>query len=168
MRSFLCFILILSTVVLSGCGQIPTGFYEEPVYFFYPRTDIDLYSSEDTLAYETREGAEFETVSALLQTYFQGPESSDLYSPFPENSVVIDTKVAGSNICITLNDKFSNALGLQLTVATSCLALTLINSLSFAGVQIDILASDGSVARSFFLSEEDIVLTDSYVALPKE
>lgn len=168
MRRFLCLMLIVSTVVLTGCGNRFISSYENPVYFYYPLTNIDLYSDGSTLGYETRAGAEFSTVSELLDIYFQGPESDEFYSPFPDNIALVDTKISETHIRITLNDKFGDALGLQLTIATSCLALTLINSLSFTGVDIDILSLDGTVARSFSLSKDNITLTDPYVALPKE
>ncbi len=168
MKRLICIILILCIFTLSGCHTQNADAYTDPVYFYYPYEDPDLYSQEDALAYEIREGAQITTVTELIQLYFEGPERNDLYSPFPEEGTVLECTLSGSLIRITLSTQFNQLIGLQLTMATSCLALTLLNSKNLSVVEINIPADDGSIARSFSLSRENIVLKDSYVALPAE
>ena len=168
MKRYISTVLLLCFIILTGCGTQDASGYADPVYFYFPREDIDLYNHKESLSYEIYEGSQFANEIDLIQTYFEGPERHDLYSPFPAEGEVLDSMIAGNRIRITLSAHFNRLIGLQLTVATSCLALTLLSSGDFSVVEINILADDGTVARSFSLSQDNIVLTDSYVALPAE
>jgi hypothetical protein len=154
--------------MLSGCSTGNNSAYTDPVYFYFPREDLDLYSQEEALDFEIREGSVFEAEMELIKAYFEGPQRYDLYSPFPLDGEVLDCSISGARIRITLSAHYNQLIGLQLTIATSCLALTLLSSRDLSVVEINILADDGTVARSFSLSRDNIILGDSYVALPAE
>ena len=168
MRKIISICLILCLGLLCGCGTQDESAYTNPVRFYFPREDIDLYNQEEALDFEIREGASFASKADLLQAYFMGPGSNDLYSPFPPEGEVLDYSISGTRIRVTLSQNYNQLIGLQLTMATSCLALTLLSCGDVSVVEINIPAADGSVTRSFSLSRDNIVLTDSYVALPAE
>lgn len=168
MKRIFCFLIILSLFFLFGCQNKPVSYYDKPVYFYYPYSDIDLYSTDNAVAYEIREGAEILSDNELIQTYLDGPKRNELYSPFPTGGSVVDSIVTGNRIRVILSSHFDRLLGVQLTMATSCLALTLLDTKNISIVEIHILADDGAISRSFFLTRDNIMLDDSYRALPVE
>jgi hypothetical protein len=138
------------------------------VYFYFPRENIDLYNQDESRGYEIKEGSQFATAMELIKAYLDGPRRNDLYSPFPDKGEVLGCSISGSRIRITLSSHFNQLIGLHMTMATSCLALTMLSTQDFTVVELNILAEDGTVARSFSLSRDNIVLNDPYVALPAE
>ena len=168
MKRLISILLFLSLLFLLGCNHQDSSAYDIPAYFYYPYEDIDLYSSENVIDFEIREGAKFSSDNELIQTYLEGPNRSAFYSPFPSGCSVIDSIVSGNRIRVILSKHFNELIGLQQTMATSCLALTLLDTKNVSIVEIHILADDGAISRSFFLTRDNIVLTDSYKALPAE
>ncbi len=168
MKRFISLLIILCLCCILGCQNQSASSYKNPVYFYYPYTEIDLNRSGDAVAYEIREGSEITSDNKLIQIYLEGPKRNELYSPFPSGGTVVDSVVSGNRIRVILSNHFNQLLGLQLTMATSCLALTLLDTKNVSIVEIHILADDGAISRSFFLTRDSIMLGDSYRALPAE
>ena len=168
MKRFICILIILSLSCLLGCNHQISIVYDSPVYFYYPYEDVDLYDDGNAIDYEIHEGSDFSSDNELIQAYFEGPDRSAFYSPFPPDGTVIDSIVSGNRIRVVLSKHFNELIGMELTMATSCLALTLLDTKGVTIVEIHILSDDGAISRSFFLTRDSVVLTDSYKALPVE
>jgi len=168
MKRLICLLLFVSLFSLPGCNTPSASEYDTPVYFYYPYADVDLYEEKGIVDCEVREGAGFATDPELINNYLKGPKRNELYSPFPAGGYASDATISGNRIRVILSSDFNHLVGLQLTMATSCLGLTLLESKNVAIVEIHILADDGSISRSFFLTRDNIMLKDTYKALPAE
>ncbi len=168
MKRLICILIILSLSCLLGCNHQDSSAYDIPAYFYYPYENIDLDNNPNAIDYEIHEGAKFSSDNELIAAYLEGPERNAFYSPFPTGGTVIDSILSDNRIRVVLSKHFNDLIGMQLTMATSCLALTLLDTKNVSIVEIHILADDGAISRSFFLTRDNIVLTDSYKALPAE
>ena len=168
MKRLICILIILCLSCLLGCNRQDSSAYDIPAYFYYPYEDIDLDNNSDAIDYEIHEGADFASDNELIAAYLEGPDRNVFYSPFPAGGTVVDSIISGNRIRVILSNHFNDLIGMQLTMATSCLALTLLDTKNVSIVEIHILADDGAISRSFFLTRDNIVLKDSYKALPAE
>ena len=168
MKRFISIVLILCLFCLLGCNQKNVSAYDSPAYFYYPCSDVDLDNNNGAIDYEVHEGADYLSDNELIQAYLDGPSRSAFYSPFPSGGTVVDSIVTTNRIRVVLSAHFNDLLGMQLTLATSCLALTLLDTKNVSIVEIHILEDDGAISRSFFLTRDNIILADPYRALPAE
>lgn len=166
MKRFISILIILSLSCLLGCNRKNISAYDIPAYFYYPLSDVDLHNNGKAIDYELHEGADFLSDNELIQAYLNGPDRNAFYSPFPADGTVVDSILTTNRIRVVLSKHFNDLIGVQLTMATSCLALTLLDTKNVSIVEIHILAEDGAISRSFFMTRENVILTDSYRELP--
>lgn len=169
MKRIVCLMVTFCLLLLCGCQNNSNDSYTKPAYFYFPRSDISIDDQTEVIVQEVRDGSELKSIEELLQVYLEGPKDNDLYSPFPTEGTILDCKVTGDRIYLSLSKHYNHMTGLQLTLATSCLTLTLLDCISGSTtVEIHISADDGTVARSYTLTRDNIILGDHYVALPEE
>ncbi len=167
MRRLICAVLIC-VVLLSGCWNQSESYYTRPAYFYYPLISFDLTSGNRVLAYELREGEEFSSEKELLAHYLEGPNNGSLYSPFPVGGSVVDYTVSDGRICIYLSNHFNELTGMPFTMATSCIAMTILTYTGYNSVEINVLDIDGEIARFVTLTQDHIMLIDTCTAPPAE
>lgn len=120
--------LMLPVLLLSACA--PT--VEEPVpeegygLWFAVREDSDR-KDYSAVAREGRQWEQEPTARELVQALLDGPESEDLYAPFP-GGVTIQSIVLtedSQTVQVDLSEQYGGLVGFDLTVADYCIALTL-------------------------------------------
>ena len=131
----------------------------KPINFYY-LSNPESYN-ESTVCAEVRSGAGFEEdLTGLFQQYLKGPQTDDLVSPFPKRVSVKDAKIRGITVHITVSSELVQLAGLDMTLATACLAMT---ALEYTGMQrVSITATDAkdSILYTNSLTQADILLID--------
>ena len=168
MKKMICILLVLILLVLPGCVNPSEDAYKRPAYFYYPRNDILLDGKDGVITYELREAAHIASRKELLKYYFEGPDSSALYSPFPEESSVLECTFFGNTLYVSLSHHFDELTGMPFTIATTCIAMTLFASTNYTVIEFEILGEDGQILRSFTLARDQVLVEDTHIALPGE
>lgn len=135
MKKWIC-ILLCAAVGLSlfACGSSSA---KDPGNFYYRRIEPEYLGTEGIIAPESRElfGLR-EDLQAMLELYFLGPQSSDLESPFPRDTALLDWSLENGVLQLELNDAFTQLTGIELTVACGCIARTFLELPDITAVRI--------------------------------
>jgi spore germination protein GerM len=155
------FLLLCLGLGLIGCSDSSEG-YVYPVDFYYLRQDADIqYSKEDgIITFETREGGHGESITHLLNLYFQGPADEMLVSPFPEKLNVISAHFSHNALDLILSDEFSDLTGIDLTVACACIARTCLLWDGVEAINIRVQDSKAEASQTILLTKDSIILHD--------
>lgn len=162
-------IMILSLFIsLYGCGQTPEPDVVMPTSFYY-HTDLDSKEDfNDIFIAEIREGVQYQNDHILLlNSYFSGPESENLVNPFPSGLEAVSFETKGDTAYVVLSEKIAKLSALDLTMACSCLSLTLFELTQCDYVQIS--AENNFLADQEFITiRRDTLLLSDNTQLPTE
>lgn len=140
MRSIAIFLCIVILCTLVGCTQ--NAGLNIPVTFYYCFSNIDHQGNRNVFGTEKREGKHFaDDIVGLLNEYLKGPDSDELYNPFPAGSAIIDAKQEGNVLTLYLSDQFDRLQQEKLTLALSCLAQTVFQ---YTSVPVVLLIPNGT------------------------
>lgn len=160
-RFFAILVLISLTLSFPGCtasGSVVKG----TVNFYYLKAEPNYTHAESFITSEAREtyGREND-LRYLLAQYFMGPVNSELYSPFPTGTAVLDAVLSDCTLEIKLsNARFSQKSRLHTTLCLACLAKT---CAELADIDTIILRTEETSieeAIEIIFSPDDFVLTD--------
>lgn len=133
-------LLLCAAMALSLCAC--TQHYPEKSGKFYYRRIQPSYGTEDGII--TPEIRKFPLMnndfSQMLDSYFSGPESRNLESPFPRNTSVVSWEIQDEVLSLTLSEPFAALSGVDLTVACSCIARTMLENLPIEEVSIHVMS----------------------------
>ena len=169
MKQITLSIVILSLFIsLCGCGQTSEPNVVMPTVFYY---HTDLNSKEDfndIFVAEIREGVQYQDDHILLlNSYFAGPESENLVNPFPSGLDAVSLEATGDTAYVVLSEKIAKLSALDLTMACSCLSLTLLELTQCDYVQIS--AENNLLADQEFITiGRDTLLLSDNTQLPTE
>lgn len=158
-------ITIVLTLALSLClvGCTSEERLDAPVAFYYCVNEIDYLNDSKVFGEELRDAsAHKDNLDGLLNDYFKGPKSNDLYNPFPEGSSVLGTKREGNVLTIHLSEQFNRLPLENLSLAIACLVKT---TFSYTSAPVVLIIPDGTfidgstyrtyTADSFLYSDEN-------------
>jgi germination protein M len=151
-------VLLALSVLLGGCGvtQSQTG-DEAQVQFYYAVRDTEQLTGALAVRDESRNLRAY-TLSELLESYFQGPTSEDLVSPFPEGTKVLSAMETDQGLKLTMSEAFFTLQGVDMSVATCCLTQTVC---AFSGAtQLSLVDEMGQIQLD--LSPEQFLLENSF------
>jgi germination protein M len=157
MKRVLAVFLALS-LLLGGCGVTngQTG-DEAQVQFYYAVRDTEQLTGTLAVRDESRNLRAY-TLSELLESYFQGPTSEDLVSPFPEGTKVLSAMETEQGLQLTMSEAFFTLQGVDMSVATCCLTQTVC---AFSGAtQLSLVDEMGQIQLD--LSPEQFLLENSF------
>lgn len=158
----LCAAALLSMIACAGCSQQ----IKRPGAFYYRRETIAFGTEDSVIAPEIRELSGLEgDLDGILDAYFAGPESSALLSPFPRDSRAVSWERSGSTLTMTMNDAFAALSGVELTIACSCLARTLLGLTDAELLRIQAETALLGGERAITLSAGDLCLYDDSLDL---
>ncbi|MBQ4551268.1 MAG: GerMN domain-containing protein [Oscillospiraceae bacterium] len=133
------FLLLVLAAGLFGCG---TEELRSPASFYYYRSDPVFAGTDGVICPETRELAGMEDdLDAILELYFQGPESRDLENLIPERCPVPQWHLDGDTLHLHFTRELADLTGVELTLASACLTRTF---LELTGCRKLILTAEGS------------------------
>ena len=171
MKRIICLILpvFLLLPMLSACSSKTPP--QKPVDFYYPVEAVytENYSegsdgrSSPVIRSEAAESLGHENdYLYLLNLYFRGPRDHSLHNPFPPNLTVVDLRISGHTFVVTLSREFASLMGIDLTIAASCIAKTVqgLTGLRITQLEAQDATLDGSsqiIISCDHLLEQDIV-----------
>ncbi len=162
MKRLLIFLLCILSV-LYGCGASQPKL-EDSITFYYPRSEYLFGQTDSVIASEIREAAGKKgDLAALLGEYLQGPQSSDLRSPFPADAKILQIQQEGSILQLTMNDRFSQLSGMELTMACACLTKTGLTLTNCQTVQIVIDGTLPDTQRIITMDAQTLLLMDDII-----
>lgn len=163
-RTFL--LLFLAALLMNLCSCSQTEFnspvYQDPVSFYYPRTEYLYGSSDGAITYEIREAAGHRSdPKYLLTLYLQGPREPSLRSAFPESITLTDAKLDGSTMTVTLSSDVALLDELELSIAYTCLAQTCVSIADVDTIIIESRVKDGRLYFSRTITLDQLTSTSS-------
>ena len=159
---FLCLILLL---LLCGCNEQHSP--QEPVRFLYPNAQLRYGTADGAFSYEIREGAALQ-LEELLSLYLRGPVTDDLSQPFPDSVSVAQLRVEDRQAVLVLSDEYAELSGLSLSVANTCLSVTVMELTNTDSVRISCLSKSLDGEREVLLTKQSIILYDESVGSSSE
>ena len=124
--------LLCICILLAGCNaQTASGtnfYYLTQPDYESPQGNIDceLHKGQpDPLAYKE-----------LLNNYLSGPNSKEFINPFPSETYLVSITVEQQTATVILSDHIAQLTGVDLSLACSCLTLTVSDLTGCANIQI--------------------------------
>ena len=159
MKKLILFLLAIAFCLSAfGCKNRAAN-YDAPATFYYLQNQEALDLSEHVIRGETRETVHLNAdLSQILNLYFEGPISVSNYSPFPSGLSVIRLSQEEDKVYLTLNKVFAQLEGLDLSVASTCISMTLFELTGCNSVE---LSAEGTLSNG----EESIVISQDLLYL---
>lgn len=169
MRKRLLAFLSALLMLLSSCAVSKKDEGNCTLYYLY--ADLDAHRGGDAIG---REDCTLELSSdtltaaeVLLTRYLQGPENEGLKSPLPASLQMQGLTMRGTTLAVDVSEVYSILSGIDLTLADSCLALTLAElpgvsrvSITVNGKGLDYRSRETLQPRQILISStEDVVET---------
>lgn len=169
MKQWIILLLLLASIpTLPGCQQEAPEL-KDPVTFYYQRQNLTYNSSDGVIAGETRDAdGHAHEPAYLLNVYLSGPLSPEFVSPFPSKVRLLALEIQETNAILTLNRRFSELTGLDLTIACACLTMT---TISLTGVETVTIQADSAMldsARQITMDTNCFLLLDGSTAAPMQ
>lgn len=108
---------------------------------------------------EMREWASTPSAYGLMETLLRGPQSEDLYSPFPSGVSIRFLITERETIWVNLSEEYGNLSGIDLTLADYCIALTLCQLPGIENVRITVEGETIHNRNRQTLREGDVLLS---------
>ena len=123
MRRVVCLLLALSLALAAGCAPEEMEQQEELVLWF--AVDQSL-REVPSVALETQPYQGARTIPDLMQALLDGPgQGSGLISAIPSGTQLLEWTMEGEVAYIDLSQPYGDLVGVDLTMADYCIALTL-------------------------------------------
>ena len=161
MRRLLCILLIV--VILCcfiGCGQQPKT-TSTAVNFYYCKEDITFDGDNNVFVAEQRASANTEDLVSVMNEHLQGPESDNLYNPYPTTCQILSIKKVGTTLTVNFSVELSRLTGPDLMLACVCTAMTLFDMTQAETV---IITAEGVMLdgkESVMLTPDRLVFADT-------
>lgn len=153
----LCVTLLFS---LAGCAS-ETKPHQKPAAFYYRTAEVTYDGRSSIIRYEERESAGYESdIPKLLNLYFRGPSSENLRSPFPKNLEVVGYSTLGPTVLLELSDEFTQLSGIDLSIASACIACTILSLVEQERVQISVADTPLDGQSYIMLDRSSVLLLD--------
>ena len=155
--------VLLSLLLLLGGCSAPAPIPEETLRFYYCTADAGFDSDAVSIQAEMREIRAFDTTESIIRTYLSGPTNEGLASPFPSGVKLISLAEEESTFFITLSEEFAKLSNLELTMACSCLALTILDMTDADYVSISAENSLLNGQQTIIFDRNAVLLQDAAV-----
>lgn len=162
MKRFVIVMILLALVIgMSGCMQKNEDFVN-PVSFYYCNDISSKDDFEHVFVPELREGAGYwDNKPALLSLYLTGPENEDLVTPFPAGLSIISVQHDNGQVRVVLSDQFADLTGLDLSIACTCLGMTVLELYGCDCVEISAEHKPLGEQKSIIITADMVVLADN-------
>jgi len=151
-------IMLLAVLLfsLAACTQEPQG---NTILLYYPRSNITYGDSDSVLYPERRNAALYNgSFENFLSAYMKGPVSAELYNPFPEDLALVIYAITNGELTLTFNDALTTLSDLELILACSCLAKTVLPLTD--ATKVHIRCNNASLLKKDFITlDETGILT---------
>lgn len=159
-KSVISLILTLC-LVLTGCATTPN---RTVLNFYYCADQLDFGPEDTVVRSETRkETLDHLAYSDIIESYLEGPVSSNLRTPFPEETALISITIEQQTANVVLNNAFAQLTGIDLTIACACLSLTVGEITGCAKVQISAQNALVDNRESIIIDINELSFVDSVI-----
>ncbi len=131
------------------------------IAFYYCVVQPAYSTGSTAISAEYRGGIEDVPLAQTLGLYLDGPLSADLRSPFPHGLRLLEAKLSGSTVHLTVSQELAELTGLELTMACGCLALTTMALTEAQQVEISAEAGLLDGQRSIIIDQNSLLLLDT-------
>lgn len=115
-------IILIVCIVLFACSTTNNN---AQLKFYYCTAQLKFGSGDSPVQSENRkEALDRLAYDRIIEQYLEGPISPDLNSPYPDGTSLISITVEQQTANVILNDAFAQLTGIDLTMACTCLSLT--------------------------------------------
>ena len=161
MRKILpCLLIFAFCTSFCGCEKEPVKI-EKPVNLYYRQSQISYGSADGVIGICITEGAGFENdLLGLLNLYLRNTTDPAFSRTFPDGSQLVRLTVQDGAAQAQLNNQFSRAAGIDLTIACACLSLTIMELTSAESVTISAFNATLDGAESITMTTDSILLLD--------
>ena len=160
MKRILPFLLLVSILITLCSCKKNTDNFEEPAAFYYLSNPIE----STVFVAEIRDIVNYhQDFLEILNSYFMGPnkDSKDsLLSPFPAGCAAISLIQEENTVKITVNDSFASLTGIDLSIASTAVAMTLTELTGCEAVEIRAESGQLDGLNVIRLSAENIYVVD--------
>ena len=129
--------VMLAVVVIAAF--FPYEQIQDPVTFYYPRSEYRYGSQDGVIGSEQRDvGGRKNDLGYMLALYLEGPMDQNLIAPFPGKSLtrILTLKQAGNSLVILLSDLGDSMTDGEFSLACACLTKTCLEMTNVQAVQI--------------------------------
>lgn len=163
-----CLSLVLLLTLLCGCAATRTEQYENPIRFYYCRTEVAYDQPGGTLESELRDLKDRQIeINEILRLYLAGPVEQTLVSPFPAGLTAIDAGVQDGTLTVRLGTEYARLRGAERTTAAACLTLTMTQIRGVSRVCIETEEDVVPEQRAVVYTAADFLLYDASVSNPE-
>lgn len=161
MKRLTCFLIaVIFLFCLVGCKDVAQNF-QKPVTFYYRTDPASFDSNQGILSAEIHEAAIYQNnTTQILNSYFSGPVSDMLVSPFPSGLTALSVTENDDTAVILLDDCFKELNGLDLSIACAALTMTVTQLVSCEYVDICVQTTADKSERVLILSVDDLYFLD--------
>lgn len=161
MKRVLALMLVLLLMLpLCACGEKEEEVISENSYMLWFAVAHGSDRSDSAAVYrEMREWSDTPTAFDLMKALLSGPQSDDLYSPFPEGVSVRFIHTDDETVRVDLSVEYADLSGFDLTVADYCIALTLCQLPEIENVKITVEGEIIHDRNRDTLREGDVLLS---------
>lgn len=155
-------ILCALALLLALCACVPK---EEPVaadsgYMLWFAVGRGSSRTDSAAVYrEIREWKDTPSAYGLMEALLRGPQSEELYSPFPSGVSLRFVIVDGETVWVDFSEEYGELSGINLTLADYCIALTLCQLPEIENVKITVAGETVHNRNRQTLREGDVLLS---------
>lgn len=164
MRQIICIIITLSLLCFPACSNQSNRTINSAVNFYYCSDPIGFNADDGVIKAETRQIQlqDLSTeLSVLINVYFDGPLSSKLRSPFPDDVTLRSFSLNNGVLQVILSIQISQLEGYDLTLACACLTKTLLELIPAEAVEIRAEGGKMGDSISVSMSNSTLLLIDN-------
>ena len=156
-------LLLFAVLLLAACRETEQAeVMTQPVTFYYRTAKTDYAAEDGVIRAETRDlGTDRYTDQKLFELYFDGPLSSELVSPFSQDTVLSVVLRRGSTLEIMLTQNAHTPSEFDHNLAYACLAKTGLALDGIHKVRIKVRSRGGAVGDDVLLTADDMLLYDN-------
>lgn len=159
MKKLLAVLLLL--FLFAGCAEEATGEY----CFYYPRVVYTQNSADSVISFEYRDIPECESAADYLNYYLSGPADPALRNPFPPGLCVLDVRVVGKKVHVTVSDHLASLMGSETILACVSLGKTAAAFVGVDAAQVECQTAKLNGKRYILIDEENLQYLDQ---VPRE
>lgn len=167
MKRMIVILLILTFLLgITACTQEEEPILE-PVSLYYRRINFTYGAQDSVISSEVWDAAKYKgNLVALMNDYLKGGKSDHLARTFPSGVTLLHIALQGDTADLTLNSKFANLSGINLTIACACLAKTTMELTGAKTVVIHLKRQPLNGMDQIVMDESTLLLLDESINSP--
>ena len=158
MKRCISLFIICLTLFAAGCKN--GSVINLPIKFYYPNATLSYGTQEGLFSNELREGSN-KTAQESISEYLKGPSDHAFSNPFPTNTILLEYELKDDTAYLILSDNYAQLTGLDLSIANTCLSMTVLELTGALSVSISCESARLDGQTSVIMNQYSALLYDS-------